>query len=124
MISQKCLIDDLKKITLKIVGPRNVGMTYLSKQLEEYKKIVIQVIEKQPKFYIPDNNKPLSFEDFEHLKWVWDNQGKEYIRIEEYDGWHECYWVSTIEELNVFRVYKEDCKENRFYRWEVVEDDE
>lgn len=119
MINSKKLIDDIKSVRICFTDSRGAGKTFAIQIIEKYNVHIINLIEKQPKVKT-EENPPLSFKDFEYLKWVWDNQRKEYIRIEEYDGWHDCYWVSTIEELNDFRVYKEDCKENRFYRWEVI----
>lgn len=122
MINQKCLIDDIKKITIKIVGARGVGRTYFSSALEEYKKLVIEVIEKQPKFYIPDKNKPLSFEEIGNCKWVWDNKDKEYIQLDGYDKFDEVYgfWC-TSDPGYLKRIYKYDFENTRFYRWEVIE---
>ena len=61
------------------------------------------------------SNQPLKFEDLKEGVWVWDNKYKEYCYI---------YFIAGV---YPHRKYIDNCEskfeENRFYRYEVKEDD-
>lgn len=64
------------------------------------------------------DNPPLKFEELKDLMVVWDNKQKEYIQCLEFhnDQWR--YYRFGDEILYIFQF-----EENRFYRYEVVENE-
>lgn len=69
------------------------------------------------------DNPPLKFEELKDFMWVWDNKHKDYVKIVEINENGEFYnreIVTYFELGNIPRNFEE----NRFYRYEVVEEDE
>ena len=73
-----------------------------------------------------DDNKPLKFEDMKECMWVWDNEFKNYMKIKIVfepiklypNGSFKAYHDLNEKSLNFIEF-----RENRFYRYEVKEDE-
>ena len=73
------------------------------------------------------DNPPLKFEELHDKMWVWDNNEKEYVKCSPNKNLlgERCVWF-WWSDFNPDGEYEEDYlifEENRFYRYEVKEDD-
>lgn len=108
--------DRLSSLLSKANRVAKVKQEKLNKLQEQHMKLLLQ--------WGKSDNKPLKFKDLKPNMWVWDNQNKLYVQIDE-----------DFNERNgniILRYYGDsynsNCertrfKENRFYRYEVKEDE-